>query len=44
MRKEEVESGKNPEPLSEEETILEEIEEQIVSAKVALASAAAKVK
>ena len=39
MRKEEGESGTNPEPLSEAETILEEIEEKIMSAKVDLASA-----
>ena len=36
------ESGTNPEPFSEAETILEEIGEQILSAKVDLASAAAK--
>ena len=42
MRKEEGESGTNPEPLSEAETILEEIEEKILSAKVDLASATAK--
>jgi len=42
MRKEEGESGTNPEPLSEAETILEEIEEKILSAEVDLASATAK--
>ena len=42
MRKEEGESGTNPEQLSEAETILEEIEENILSAKVDLASATAK--
>lgn len=42
MRKEEGESGTNPEPLSEAETILEEIEEKILSAKADLASATAK--
>ena len=42
VRKEEGESGTNPEPFSEAETILEEIDEQILSAKVDLASATAK--
>ena len=42
MRKEEGESGTNPEPFSEAETILEEIDEHILSAKVDLASATAK--
>ena len=42
MRKEDGESGTNSEPLSEAETILEEIEEKILSAKVDLASATAK--
>ena len=42
MRKEEGESGTNPEPFSEAEIILEEIDEQILSAKVDLASATAK--
>ena len=42
VRKEEGESGTNPEPFSEAETILEEIDEHILSAKVDLASATAK--
>ena len=42
VRKEEGESGTNPEPFSEAETILEEVDEQILSAKVDLASATAK--
>ena len=42
VTKEEGESGTNPEPFSEAETILEEIDEQILSAKVDLASATAK--
>ena len=42
VRKEEGESGTNPEPFAEAETILEEIDEQILSAKVDLASATAK--
>ena len=42
MRKEEGESGTNPEPLSEAEAMLAEIQEQIVSAKIDLASATAK--
>lgn len=42
MRKEEGESGTNPESLSVAETVLQEIEEQILSAKIDLASATAK--
>ena len=41
-RKENEKSGTNPEPLSEAETMSEEIQEQIVSAKIDMASATAK--
>ena len=42
MRKEEGESGTNPEPLSEVETILQEIEEKMKSVKTDLVSISAK--
>ena len=42
MRKEEGESGTNPEPLSEAETMLEDIQEQTVSARIDLTSATVK--
>ena len=42
MRKEEGESGTNPEPLSEAEIILQEIEEKMKSAKIDLVSISAK--
>ena len=42
MRKEEGESGTNPEPLSEAEIILQEIEEKMKSAKIDLVSTSAK--
>ena len=42
MRKEEGESGTNPEPLSEVETILQEIEEKLKSVKTDLVSISAK--
>ena len=42
MRKEEGESGTNPEPLSEVETILQEIEEKVKSVKTDMVSIVAK--
>ena len=42
MRKEEGESGTNPEPLSEAEIILQEIEEKMKSAKIDFVSISAK--
>ena len=42
MRKEEAESETNPEPLSEAEIILQEIEEKMKSAKIDLISISAK--